>query len=542
MSDPGASDNPVDPGPFGPSYGSPYPIQPGYPGYPSFPGYPNYRPPAQPPYPASADPTGLALPIRIGARGWGRPVPRLGVALAGAGAAVAALGVLVWGADLVGEVGGIGSNGDTTARQLLGVLLASILVVGGYTLAAAGRSSPLASAGVAASGLGVPMLLGFATYSSGGSGPPLNIDVVALVSVLVWVVSYLFVPPVAGHTSLPRTGDHHGLVHLIHKAEPTLTSFPVPLLPGDNGELFGGPDLGTVAALSLMIGLGYYLVAFVLDHAGRSRPAVPFVVAGFVAVVAGLLATLPSVHAAGTGLLTIAVAAALAWYGARARRRFTAWAWAGGLAVGIVSIIEDLGDENATGPASCSWSAAGAGCGRQAYASLRGEPERRRGRYHPSRAGALAHHCGDPIGRRKSVRPARADDVRRDRHEWCANAPPVRGGAAQTSFRLQPAKQRVRLPGRNQRAAADHRARCRPPWRRLVSNVLNNRRIPTARPPAQAQAVNRRRARAPYQSATAMVPRPLPAACTDGRVASRPTTTAMKPATTNGTAGLDRPA
>ena len=376
MSDPGASDNPVDPGPFGPSYGSPYPIQPGYPGYPSFPGYPNYRPPAQPPYPASADPTGLALPIRIGARGWGRPVPRLGVALAGAGAAVAALGVLVWGADLVGEVGGIGSNGDTTARQLLGVLLASILVVGGYTLAAAGRSSPLASAGVAASGLGVPMLLGFATYSSGGSGPPLNIDVVALVSVLVWVVSYLFVPPVAGHTFYLGLATITVWSYLIDKAEPTLTSFPVLLLPGDNGELFGGPDLGTVAALSLMIGLGYYLVAFVLDHAGRSRPAVPFVVAGFVAVVAGLLATLPSLHAAGTGLLTIAVAAALAWYGARARRRFTAWAWAGGLAVGILSIVEDVADQNATAAGIVLVVGGGAlVAAGQAYASLRGEPD-----------------------------------------------------------------------------------------------------------------------------------------------------------------------
>ena len=171
------------------------------------------------------------------------------MALAGAGAAVAALGVLVWGADLVGEVGGIGSNGDTTARQLLGVLLATILVVGGYTLAAAGRSSPLASAGVAASGLGVPMLLGFATYSSGGSGPPLNIDVVALVSVLVWVVSYLFVPPVAGHTFYLGLATITVWSYLIDKAEPTLTSFPVLLLPGDNGELFGGPDLGTVAAL-----------------------------------------------------------------------------------------------------------------------------------------------------------------------------------------------------------------------------------------------------------------------------------------------------
>lgn len=157
------------------------------------------------------------------------------------------------------------------------------MVVAGYALAVLRRRGALATAGVAASALGVTLLLGFLSFDASHglqSGPPFSLDAIVLVSVLAWVVSYLAVPGARGHTY------YLGLVtvtiwpYVVDKAEPGTFSAALFLRffisTGDPG-LFGideaPPDWTTVAVLSLVFGPGYYAAAFVLDQVGRPDQA-----------------------------------------------------------------------------------------------------------------------------------------------------------------------------------------------------------------------------------------------------------------------------
>lgn len=317
---------------------------------------PHYLPyhgnPAEPAGPPP--PRGPGLAARLGERAVRRPVPRLGVSLAGAGIALAVVGVLVWGGDyLTGPHGG-GGGGGSSSRRLLGVALSLAVVAAGYALVVLRRRGPLASAGVAASALGVPLLLGFLTFdtSAGGrSALPFSLDAVVLVSVLVWLVSYLAVPGARGHSSYLGLAAVAIWPYLVDKAEPStfsLTPFLRVLISSDAffGSQGADPDWTTVAVLSLFFGFGYYLAAGLLDRSGRPGPAVPLVVAGFLATATGIAAAAVNLHAIGTGILLIAVGVILAGYGARAGRRFTTWVWSAGVALGATMIIAKLAGHN----------------------------------------------------------------------------------------------------------------------------------------------------------------------------------------------------
>jgi len=338
---------------------------------PGEPQYPQNQPyPEGPPPPPPALPTrGPGLSVRLGDRAVRRPEPRLGSSLAGTGIALAVLGVLVWGGDfLTGHHGG-GGGGDGSSRRLLGVALSLVVVVAGYALAVLRRRGALATAGVAASALGVPLLLGFLSFDAshgGQSGPPFSLDAIVLVSVLAWVVSYLAVPGARGHAY------YLGLVtvtiwpYVVDKAEPGTFSAALFLRffisTGDPG-LFGideaPPDWTTVAVLSLVFGLGYYAAAFVLDHVGRPGPGAALVVGGFLATATGIAAAAVNLHAIGTGILLIVAGLVLAGFGARGGRRFTTWTWSAGVALGVVIIIAKLVKNN-TAAAGVSLIAAGA--------------------------------------------------------------------------------------------------------------------------------------------------------------------------------------
>ena len=322
---------------------------------PNEPQYPPYQPPSYAPgYPPVPPPRGPGLSARLGERAVRRPEPRLGVSLAGAGIALAIVGVLVWGGDyLTGGGSGGGGDGDGSSRRLLGVALSLAVVAAGYALAIRARRGPLATAGVTASALGVPVMIGFLTIDThhSGSGPPFSLDAIVLVSVLVWLVSYLGVPGTRGHAFYLGLAALATWVYLLDKAEPD--TFGDALLGAfvffGNSAVFGGrsgPDWTTISVLSLFFGLGYYAVAFVLDHLGRSGPGAALAVAGFLATASGLAAAAVNLPAIWTGVLLIIIGVILAYFGARGVRRFTTWVWSAGVALGVAVIIAKLSDQN----------------------------------------------------------------------------------------------------------------------------------------------------------------------------------------------------
>ncbi len=307
--------------------------------------------PAGPPQPSARPRSGLLT--RIGSRAGRRPEPRLGVSLAGAGVALAVLGVLVWSGDYLASANG-GTGGGSSSRQLLGIGLSLVVVTIGYTLAVRIGQGPLATAGVVGSALGVPVLLGFMTFDTGRtSGIPFSLDAVVLVSIVVWLVSYLAVPGPRGHAFYVGLATVALWLYVLDKAESSLFSGTslLSFLLGNQGGLFSdrrGPDWTTVSALSLVFGLAYYAAAFLLDRSGRPGVGVAFLVGGFLATAAGIAAAAPDLHALGTGIVLIVIALGLSSYGARAGRRFTTWVWSAGVALGaIVIIVRYAGDNSA---------------------------------------------------------------------------------------------------------------------------------------------------------------------------------------------------
>jgi len=314
---------------------------------------------APPPYPgASAPQPPLAPPGSPPrrpqlARHLRRPEPRLGVSLAGVGIGVAVFGVVLWGGDyLVGS--GVGSNGPSDSHRLLGIALSLVAIVIGYVLAIGVRTGPLATAGVAASALGVPVLVGFASFSTHtSSGLPFSIDAVVLVYIAAWVLTYAVVPGARGHGFYLGLASTLLWIYVIDKAEPNALS-PAHLVQGVLSRGLGisnegGTDWGTVSVLSFLFGLGYYAVLATLDRMGRHGAAVPFAVSGFLATVVGIAAAAPNVHAKGVGALLIVIGAALAALGAWAVRRFTTWIWAAAVGIGVVVLIADSLRDNTSG-------------------------------------------------------------------------------------------------------------------------------------------------------------------------------------------------
>ncbi len=330
-----------------PPYGSPQNAPYGAPQYPPSPAAPPYGP-AGPPQDGVSPSTRGSVLGRIGHRAARRPQPRLGVTLAGTGVALVILGVLVWGgghvasgvADSIGT-GGLGGGGS---RNVLGVLLALAVTIAGYAVAMARRTGPLVTAGVAASALGVPVMLGFATFdASGGRGLPFSQDVVVLVSVAAWVVSYLLLPTVRGHAFYLGLTVVTIWVYALEKADSNALANLLfgPVITAVDQAFGSGsvqtPDYLTLGLVSLVFGLCYFASAAVSDRRGRSGLAHPFVIGGFVATSAGLTAMANEWHEVGTGISLLLVGGGLARYGSVAGRRFTTWA--GGLAVGIGVVL-----------------------------------------------------------------------------------------------------------------------------------------------------------------------------------------------------------
>jgi hypothetical protein len=342
----------------GPPYpGPPYPGQP-YPG-PPYPGQPY---PGQP-YPgpdASAEEQfrhggnssfWSQLPARFGDRALRRPEPRFTTALAGAGAAMAVFGLFVWMTKYVGD--GIGSAFDAndesfsapdTNRNYLAAVLFLLLVVLGYGLLIARRRGPLGTAGAVLSGIGIPLALGFLTFdlTSSTDGLPINLDLVYWLSVILWLASYLFVPGAQGRSFYIYLATTNLFAYALFKAAKSDLHLGV---SGDSGVPDGSVSgFGTVAAIGIIFGLGYYGIAFLLDQRGKHGAATGLVYPAFLALVVGVGSLGPAANQVVAGLFAIVLGAAVCWYGGRFGRRFTCFAAIIGLVIGIFAVIAEISE------------------------------------------------------------------------------------------------------------------------------------------------------------------------------------------------------
>ena len=323
----------------------------GPPLYPDDP-YGSFQPPPPVP-PAPPAPPKTTLTERVGARALRRPEPRFGVALAGIGVLLVIFGILIWSTNYVSTGGSDGGSGSES-RKLLGIALSLVAVAVGYAVAIRARTGPLVNAGVAASALGIPVLMGFLSYSS-GDFPPVSFDAVAIVSILVWLASYLFVPVVRGHVFYLGAAAVTLWIYVLDKIESHLFSFGffIPSITVGSGDTSFEPssgfsvDFNTIAAISMLFGLGYYVTAAFLDRRGRSGAGVAFALAGFPATVVGLIAAAVNMPQVGFGFFVIGVGVAIALVAGRGRR-FTMWVWTFAVVVGVFAILEDLTPNNDT--------------------------------------------------------------------------------------------------------------------------------------------------------------------------------------------------
>lgn len=304
-------------------------------------------PGAYPPSLSPAAPHGLSS--RLGPRALRRPEARFGVSLGGAAAALVILGVAVWSIGYLAaglhlrfdsETGLSSTSGE--GRRFLGVVLSLALVVVGYALVLARRTGPLATTGAVAGAFGVPLLMTFLTLNIGDmlhGQLPISVDAVYLVSLLVWLAGYFLVPGMAGRAFLLAIALTDIATYIAFKAEGD-NIFAKAATSASNGSLpSGGNGTGTLAAIGLIFGLGYYAIAALLDRHGRAGVAIAFVYAGFLLTVTGVIAAIPSFHQVGTGILLLVLGAVLCGYAGWFGRRFTAWVWAFGFLAGVVVLV-----------------------------------------------------------------------------------------------------------------------------------------------------------------------------------------------------------
>jgi hypothetical protein len=244
---------------------------------------------------------------------------------------MALFGTLIWSGTYWGE--GLFDDPDTS-RNLLGAIVSAVLVVIGVGLAVTQRRGPLATAGVVAAGIGVPLAILFLTLDAQSSNG-FNYDAVFWVSFIIWGVCYAIVPGMRGHTFCVFLMARQLIGYVISKATDDVSASVV---TGSTPDL---PSNSTFAAIGLGFGLGYYAIAFLLDRNGRHGPATGLVYSAFFATALGIIALGPDIHLVGSGILTIVIGLAICWYGGRYGRRVTCFAAAAGATVGVGLVIYD---------------------------------------------------------------------------------------------------------------------------------------------------------------------------------------------------------
>jgi hypothetical protein len=302
---------------------------------------------------AMGEPQASTFLDSLGARSRRRAEPRASIAVAGAGCALAVLGVLI----VAGDTGA--SDGDF--NKVPGIILSALVVAAGFYTLHSVRQGAMATAGTVAAALGVPPLMFFLTFDQGGF-PPYSTEGILVVSTLAWLVAYA-VGPGRGRPFFLGAGLI-GLWFTVLQLTENLFEAPFGLLgswsafspsieggagPASIGPSFDIPDPTTLGLLSLGLGIGYLLVGRWLDHRGHHGAATPFAFATLPTLLAGILFLADDLEQAGTGLLTVLIGAGLAHHGAAAGRRLTAWVGGAGTAIGAAVFLADMTDDATIG-------------------------------------------------------------------------------------------------------------------------------------------------------------------------------------------------
>lgn len=296
----------------------------------------------------------------LGIRAERRMTPRIGVALAGAGAVIAIAGALGIGGDnLTGE--------DGDLNRIPGVLVSIALIAAGLAVLRRIRSGPLATGASVAVAVGVPALLVFATVKD--TYPGFAFDVAVLVATVAWVAAYL-VGPARGRLVFLTLALVGAVLFVLEQAE------DISIVPREAGNafassLFGGypedvegfdetvrvepppepelPDPTTVGGILLAFGVVYGAAGHLVSRRGFDGAGTPFAPLSVVATGLGIAFLSNDLGPVPSGLLLVAFGLAFTFVGAMAARRFTSWSGAAMLGLGVVILTtEALGDTDGT--------------------------------------------------------------------------------------------------------------------------------------------------------------------------------------------------
>lgn len=327
----------------------------------------------------------------LGARGARRAEPRASIALAGAGCALAVVGVLLLAGDASDGSGG-------SFNRAPGVVLTALLVAVGVGLMHQVREGALATAGAVATGLGIPALVGFAILGDSEG----SIQSTLALSTALWGLAYV-TGPGRGRPLFLGLGLFGAWSFVLQLVSSTSTSIAfAPLLgldgpassggsfspypggyaggdtypgTGRSGGAFSDPDFATVGMVSLAIGVAYVLLSRRLDRSGRRGMSTPFAVVAFLALAQGLVSMVVELRLTAGGLLVAIVGLGLVLHGATAGRRFTTWSGAAVVVGGLVMCLLDNVDELAVAGLVFLATGASVVAGAQALAHRLGEPD-----------------------------------------------------------------------------------------------------------------------------------------------------------------------
>jgi hypothetical protein len=323
----------------------------------------------------TADPPATTFLDSLGPRGRRRAEPRVSIAIAGAGCALAVLGVLIISGDT-----GAGDDGDF--NKYPGAVLSALVVAGGFAVLTRVRGGAIATAGAVAAAIGVPPLMFFITFDQDGF-PPYSTDGILVVATAAWLVSYAIGPArgrpfflgagliglwltvlqlvedvfdapfgffapfgVSSEQTFTETGVAIGPDGSFADPafqDPSSSGAPEPLV--QDVTSFDPPDPATIGLLTLGLGIAFVLVGRHLDRRGHHGTATPFALAALPTLLTGPLFLAEDLEQAGTGLLLLGIGAGLAFHGAMSHRRATAWVGGAAAAIGAAVFLGDMSDD-----------------------------------------------------------------------------------------------------------------------------------------------------------------------------------------------------
>lgn len=278
-----------------------------------------------------------------------RAEPRISIALAGAGCFLGIVGVLI--------VSGDTGSRDGDLNRWPGIILCALVIAAGYVVLSQIQRGPIAAGATVAAGLGVPPLLFFATFDS-SSNPPWSTDAILVVSTLAWLGSYA-AGPGRGRPFFLGAGLLGLWLSLLQITEDLLDAPFVIIQALSRSFVFdetggfddgpGFPDPTTIGMISLLVGLAYLFAVRAFDRSGRHGLATPFAAVSLPVLITAPPFLAGELEAAGTGLLTMALGAAVMLMTAPAGRRASTWVGGGAVALGAAVFLGDMTDDATVG-------------------------------------------------------------------------------------------------------------------------------------------------------------------------------------------------